>query len=87
MIGVKGLSFVRDGGFSLAVDSLELNDGQVSALVGKNGCGKSTLLRCLTGVLPHGGGILLDGAELGSLGHRERALCFVNLSFHKTASV
>ena len=73
MIGVKGLSFVRDGGFSLAVDSLELNDGQVSALVGKNGCGKSTLLRCLAGVLPHGGGILLDGAELGSLGHRERA--------------
>lgn len=73
MIGVKGLSFVRDGGFSLAVDSLELNDGQVSALVGKNGCGKSTLLRCLAGVLPHGGSILLDGAELGSLGHRERA--------------
>ena len=73
MIGVKGLSFVRDGGFSLAVDSLELNDGQVSALVGQNGCGKSTLLRCLAGVLPHGGGILLDGAELGSLGHRERA--------------
>ncbi|MCR9036100.1 ABC transporter ATP-binding protein [Tractidigestivibacter montrealensis] len=73
MIGVKGLSFVCDGGFSLAVDSLELNDGQVSALVGKNGCGKSTLLRCLAGVLPHEGSVLLDGVELGSIGHRERA--------------
>lgn len=73
MIGVRGLSFARDGGFTLAVESLELNDGQVSVLVGKNGCGKSTLLRCLAGVLPHEGSILLDGVELGGLGHRERA--------------
>ena len=51
MIGVRGLSFARDGGFALAVESLELNDGQVSVLVGRNGCGKSTLLRCLAGVL------------------------------------
>lgn len=73
MIGVRGLSFARDGGFALAVESLELNDGQVSVLVGRNGCGKSTLLRCLAGVLPHEGSILLDGVELGDLGHRERA--------------
>ena len=73
MIGVRGLSFARDGGFALAVESLELNDGQVSVLVGRNGCGKSTLLRCLAGVLPHEGSILLDGVELGGLGHRERA--------------
>ena len=73
MIGVRGLSFAREGGFALAVDSLELNDGQVSALVGRNGCGKSTLLRCLAGVLPHEGSVLLDGVELGSIGHKERA--------------
>ncbi len=73
MIGVRGLSFAHDGGFALAVESLELNDGQVSVLVGRNGCGKSTLLRCLAGVLPHEGSILLDGVELGDLGHRERA--------------
>ncbi len=73
MIDVRGLSFVRESGFSLAVDSLELNDGQVSTLVGKNGCGKSTLLRCLAGVLPHEGSVAVDGLGLGKLSHRERA--------------
>ena len=73
MISVSGLSFRRDGGFTLRVDSLQAADGQVCALVGKNGYGKSTLLRCLAGILPYEGSALVDGREVRGLGHRERA--------------
>jgi ABC-type cobalamin/Fe3+-siderophores transport system ATPase subunit len=73
VISVSGLSFRRDGGFTLRVDSLQAADGQVCALVGKNGCGKSTLLRCLAGILPYEGSALVDGREVRGLGHRERA--------------
>ena len=31
--------------------SLELNDGSITALVGKNGCGKTTLVRLISGIL------------------------------------
>ncbi|MCC6099134.1 MAG: ABC transporter ATP-binding protein [Olsenella sp.] len=73
MISVSGLSFRRDGGFTLRIGSLQAADGQVCALVGKNGCGKSTLLRCLAGILPYEGSALVDGREVRGLGHRERA--------------
>lgn len=45
--------------------SLELNKGQVIALLGANGAGKTTLLRCISGLVkPSGGSISLDGEEL-----------------------
>src|SRR5438876_2108065 len=46
--------------------SVDLNQGEIHALVGENGAGKSTLIKILAGVYPHpecGGEILLDGAE------------------------
>ena len=57
----------------LRVDELTLPRGRITAVIGRNGCGKSTLLRALVGVLPYGGSIRLDGDELRSLSHRERA--------------
>ena len=57
----------------LRVDELMLPRGRITAVIGRNGCGKSTLLRALVGVLPYGGSIRLDGDELRSLSHRERA--------------
>lgn len=44
--------------------SLDLQPGQIHALVGENGAGKSTLMKILGGVYPHpdyGGEILIDG--------------------------
>ncbi|NYI04363.1 ABC transporter ATP-binding protein [Allostreptomyces psammosilenae] len=60
--------------------NLTLRAGTMTALVGPNGCGKSTLLRTMAGLLPAmGGGVLVDGAPLGSLSRRalSRSLAFL----------
>ena len=53
--------------------NLTMQPGQVNILIGPNGCGKSTLLKTIAGLLPYGGAMQLDGAELSSLDHRTRA--------------
>lgn len=48
--------------------TLEIPDGQITAIVGANGCGKSTLLRGLARLLrPQSGAALLDGKEIRHL--------------------
>jgi len=45
--------------------NLNVNGGEVLALVGPNGAGKSTLVRAVTGVTPVTGGVIrLDGTDL-----------------------
>ena len=48
--------------------TLEVGDGQVVTLVGRNGMGKTTALRCIMGIhRQKRGRILLDGREIGHL--------------------
>ena len=53
--------------------SLEVNAGEIVALIGANGAGKSTLLKAVSGLLKVGSGeILFDGERIEQLSPRER---------------
>src|SRR6185503_8586401 len=75
--------------------SLDLQQGEIHALVGENGAGKSTLMKILGGVYPHpqyGGEILIEGTEQKFAGVREAekagiAVIFQELSLVKEMSV
>jgi putrescine transport system ATP-binding protein len=62
---------VKDfGGGSIAVNhvTLDIQKGEIFALLGSSGCGKTTLLRMLAGFeTPTSGQILLDGLDLAGL--------------------
>ena len=53
---------------------LELPQGQVGILLGKNGCGKTTLFKNILGIeKPSGGNIFFGGENLQKMNRRERA--------------
>ena len=53
---------------------LELGQGQVGILLGKNGCGKTTLFKNILGIeKPSGGNIFFGGDDLRKMNRRERA--------------
>jgi branched-chain amino acid transport system ATP-binding protein/urea transport system ATP-binding protein len=54
--------------------ALEVREGEVVAVLGRNGVGKTTMLRTVIGTLPlRAGSIRLAGSELGRLRPHERA--------------
>ena len=54
--------------------SLEIGDGELYAVLGRNGASKTTLLRSITGVNPpKSGAIALDGIEISRLKSHQRA--------------
>ena len=64
-VGYGGDPVVRDL-------TLDIPDGQVTAIVGPNGCGKSTLLKSLARLLKLSGGrVRLDGEAIGAVSTRE----------------
>jgi tungstate transport system ATP-binding protein len=74
MLGVRNLTHRYGDRTVLAIPSLDLVPGAVTALVGPNGSGKSTLLRILAGVeRPAAGEVMGDGRPLRSAAER-RAL-------------
>ncbi|MFK7901940.1 MAG: ATP-binding cassette domain-containing protein [Nitratireductor sp.] len=63
----------RFGGITALEDvDLEINSGEVLAIVGDNGAGKSTLIKILTGVYqPTQGAIKMDGKVLNLTSHAD----------------
>ena len=54
--------------------TLNIRDGQIVGLLGRNGMGKTTLIRCLAGlIVPSSGTIHFDGADITQLPPHERA--------------
>jgi branched-chain amino acid transport system ATP-binding protein len=48
--------------------SLDVAEGEVVSLLGRNGMGKTTTIRTLMGLLPHrGGSMRLDGRDIGAM--------------------
>jgi ABC-type branched-subunit amino acid transport system ATPase component len=59
--------------------SIQLNKGEVLALIGANGAGKSTLMKALSGLLPFSGELRLDGRWLGAMPAHARVLAGLSL--------
>lgn len=77
MLRIEQLSktYIRAKEFN-AVDeiTLDINDGEFIAIIGKSGSGKSTLLNIISGILsPTRGKIILDNKEISSLSDDERS--------------
>ena len=68
------------GSFRLHV-SLEVPDGTVTGIVGKNGAGKSTTIKAILGLIkPDGGHVTVNGKEASALTAAEKASIGVALS-------
>ena len=65
-VEIRGLSKTFPGQRALIDVDLEIQPGEVRALVGQNGCGKSTLIKILAGYHEPDPGVevFVDGAEL-----------------------
>lgn len=86
MIRIRDLHHTYPSGTAaLAGVDLDLESGDVRAIVGRSGSGKTTLLMCLAGfVQPSAGSIELDGDELRAIPEAElrRRLGVVFQGFH-----
>jgi len=70
----REVGVVIDGATILGGVSLEIEPGEVLALVGPNGAGKSTLLATLSGdTRPSSGSVQLEGRDIHSYRHLELA--------------
>lgn len=65
MIAVDDLSLVLDGRTVLDRVSFRVGAGEAVALVGPNGSGKTSILRCLLGLVPYTGRLLVHGHDVG----------------------
>lgn len=66
MISIENL-VKQYGDFCLDV-SMEIHDGMVTGLIGKNGAGKSTVIKAILGLIkPDSGRVMIFGKEAGEL--------------------
>jgi ABC-2 type transport system ATP-binding protein len=65
MLQIRRLEKISDGRSVLAIDALDIDAGEVVAVLGPQGSGKTLLIRLLAGIIaPSGGNILFDGRHI-----------------------
>lgn len=65
MLQIRRLEKMRDGRSVLSIDTLDVQSGEIVAVLGPTGSGKTLLIHLLAGALaPSGGSIVLDGASI-----------------------
>lgn len=64
MLEIRNLSFAYGLQPILKNISLAFRPGAMTAVIGPNATGKSTLLKCISGILPGRGEILIDGRDI-----------------------
>ncbi len=73
MLSVKNLQVSYGETKVIGGLDLELGDGEILAVMGRNGMGKTTLFKSIIGILPNqGGSITLGGTELSGLPSHKR---------------
>lgn len=76
MLEINDLSFRYKKNSSLVLNKISMNlqEGEIGILLGKNGCGKTTLFKNILGLCkPLCGEINFDGTDITKLSHKERA--------------
>ncbi|MDR1943197.1 MAG: ABC transporter ATP-binding protein, partial [Synergistaceae bacterium] len=68
ILNVAGISCYYEGIRAIENVSLEVNEGEIVAIIGANGAGKSTLMKSVAGLLrPRGGSIRFMGEEIAGI--------------------
>ena len=76
MLNIENLHFTysKNGNPVLRGTSLELGQGEIGIVLGKNGCGKTTLFKNILGIeKPKSGSISFENQDLLKMNRRERA--------------
>ena len=82
ILSIKNVSKSFDSVEALTNISIDINPGEIFALLGPSGCGKSTLLRTISGFeSPTTGELLLDGKDMTHLPPNKRPINMVFQSY------
>lgn len=77
-ITLQDVRVVRDGRLVLAVDHLDVRDGELLVVVGPSGSGKTTLLRSIAGLDEvTSGAVLFDATDITNVDTAERGVAMV----------
>ena len=73
MLTVENIEVRYGGSEALRGAGLEVNRGELVAVVGPNGAGKTTLFKAISGTVPAAGRVTFEGADLLAMKPRDRA--------------